>query len=143
LDDDADGVAKALELDVRQIEKLFYHIKEHGSEKEFLDLQAIDIPDALTVEFRKSETDAYEAIERLAHGQKCTAILIIALADGDEPLIIDQPEDALHAPWIEDHLVSKLRQLRGSRQYIFATRSPGLVVSADAEMIITMTADAD
>jgi predicted ATP-dependent endonuclease of OLD family len=79
---------------------------------------------------------------RLAHGQKCTAILIIALADGTDPLIIDQPEDALHAPWIEEYLVAKLRDLRGGRQYIFATRSPGLVVSADAEMIITLTSDA-
>jgi predicted ATP-dependent endonuclease of OLD family len=79
---------------------------------------------------------------RLAHGQKCTAILIIALADGNDPLIIDQPEDALHAPWIGEYLVAKLRDLRGGRQYIFATRSPGLVVSADAEMIITLTSDA-
>jgi hypothetical protein len=87
-------------------------------------------------------------IERLAHGQKCTAILIIALADGTDPLIIDQPEDGLHAPWIEEYLVAKLRDLCGGRQYNFATRSPGLVVSADAdadadaEMIITLTSDA-
>ena len=139
---DAEGVAKALELDPKQVEKLFEHFAERGLEREFLELQAIDLPDALTVEFRKTETDTYEVIERLAHGQKCTAILIIALADGDEPLIIDQPEDALHAPWIEEYLVDKLRQLRGSRQYIFASRSPVLVVSADAEMIITLTADA-
>lgn len=139
---DAEGVAKALELDLKHVEKLFDHIAERELERDFLDLQAIDLPDALTVEFRKPDTDSYEVIERLAHGQKCTAILIIALADGDEPLIIDQPEDALHAPWIEDYLVDRLRQLRGSRQYIFASRSPGLVVSADAEMIITLTADA-
>jgi len=139
---DAEGAAKALELDPKHMEKLFDYIADRGLEREVLALQAIDLPDALTVEFRKSETDTYEVIERLAHGQKCTAILIIALADGDEPLIIDQPEDALHAPWIEEYLVDKLRQLRGSRQYIFASRSPGLVVSADAEMIITMTADA-
>lgn len=139
---DAEGAAKELELDLKHVERLFDHIAERELEEEFLDLQAIDLPDALTVEFRKPETNSYEVIEQLAHGQKCTAILIVALADGDEPLIIDQPEDALHAPWIEDYLVEKLRQLRGTRQYIFASRSPGLVVSADAEMIITMTADA-
>ena len=34
---------------------------------------------------------------------------------------------------IEEYLVDRLRKLRGTRQYMFATRSPGLVVSADSE----------
>ena len=55
---------------------------------------------------------------------------------------MDQPEDALHAPWIEEYLVDRLRSLRGSRQYVFATRSPGIVVSGDAEQIVTMKATA-
>ena len=38
--------------------------------------------------------------------------------------------------------MARLRDLRGGRQYIFATHSPGLVVCADAEMIITLTSDA-
>jgi hypothetical protein len=105
-------------------------------------VQTLDLHDGLSVEFRKHANDGYVPIERLAHGQKCTAILIIALADGTDPLIIDQPEDALHAPWIEEYLAAKLRDLRGGRQYIFATRSPGLVVSADTEMTITLTSDA-
>jgi hypothetical protein len=67
---------------------------------------------------------------------------VILLADGDTPVLVDQPEDALHAPWIEDYLVDRLRSLRGTRQYIFATRSPGIVVSGDAEQIITMKATA-
>lgn len=57
-------------------------------------------------------------------------------------MLVDQPEDALHAPWIEEYLVDRLRNLRGSRQYVFATRSPGIVVSGDAEQIITMKATA-
>jgi predicted ATP-dependent endonuclease of OLD family len=69
-------------------------------------------------------------------------ILVILLADGNTPVLIDQPEDALHAPWIEEYLVDRLRSLRGSRQYIFATRSPGIVVSGDAEQIVTMKATA-
>jgi hypothetical protein len=58
------------------------------------------------------------------------------------PVIVDQPEDALHAPWIEEYLVDRLRALRGSRQYVFAMRSPGIVVSGDAEQIITLRATA-
>ena len=102
----------------------------------------VERPDVLTVKFKKPEDGTYAPIEKLAHGQRCTAILIILLADGHTPVIVDQPEDALHAPWIEDYLVDRLRALRGSRQYIFATRSPGIVVSGDAEQIITMQATA-
>ncbi|MBU8855752.1 MULTISPECIES: Nuclease sbcCD subunit C [unclassified Micromonospora] len=139
---DVDGVCAATGVERKHIETLFEHVTEKGTIEDFLQMQTLDLHDGLSVEFRKHSNDGYVPIERLAHGQKCTAILIMALADGNEPLIIDQPEDALHAPWIEEYLVAKLRDLRGSRQYIFATRSPGLVVSADAEMIITLTSDA-
>ncbi|WP_099344252.1 MULTISPECIES: AAA family ATPase [unclassified Actinoplanes] len=142
LDDDAEGVSKVTGVESRHIQTLFEHVIERHQEEEFLGLQSLELLDGLSVEFRKRGEGEYEHIERLAHGQKCTAILIIALADGAEPLIIDQPEDALHAPWIEEYLVERLRGLRGSRQYVFATRSPGLVASADAEMIITLTSGA-
>jgi predicted ATPase len=107
-----------------------------------LDAQFIETPDVLNVKFRKPEGQEYARIEDLSHGQKCTAILVILLADGESPVLIDQPEDALHAPWIEEYLVDRLRELRGTRQYMFATRSPGLVVSADSEQLITMRATA-
>ncbi|MBA2953305.1 AAA family ATPase [Nocardioides sp. CGMCC 1.13656] len=109
---------------------------------QLLDAQLIETPDVLEVKFRKPEGQDYVSIEDLSHGQKCTAILVILLADGTTPVLIDQPEDALHAPWIEEYLVDRLRQSRGSRQYLFATRSPGLVVSADSEQLITMRATA-
>ncbi|MFV2086811.1 Nuclease sbcCD subunit C [Micromonospora sp. LOL_021] len=142
LANDVDGVCAATGAERKHVETLFEHVREKNAIEGFLRTQTLDLHDGLSVEFRKHANDGYVPIERLAHGQKCTAILIIALADGNEPLIIDQPEDALHAPWIEEYLVAKLRDLRGGRQYIFATRSPGLVVSADAEMIITLTSDA-
>ncbi len=143
LNEDIDGVCAATNAERKHIETLFDRVNEKGAIEELLQMQTLDLSDGLSVEFRKHSNDEYVHIERLAHGQKCTAILIIALADGNDPLIIDQPEDALHAPWIEEYLVAKLRDLRGARQYIFATRSPGLVVSADAEMIITLTSDAN
>jgi hypothetical protein len=97
------------------------------------DVEVVKIPP------RAPKANAYYVpIERLAHGQKCTAILIIALADGTDPLIIGQPEDALHAPWIEQYLVAKLRDLRGGRQYIFAcgARKPGSGYAAWAYSLI-------
>lgn len=143
LANDPEAVAKATGVPLKDIDKLFDTIRHKGREADFLELQGVELQDHLQVEFRHSGTGRYQPIEQLAHGQKCTAILIIAMADGTEPLVLDQPEDALHAPWIEEHLVDRLRILRGTRQYILATRSSGLVVSADAEMIITLKADAE
>lgn len=127
-------------IDLASVAKLFANIDEKDLWQELLDLQAIDRPDVLTIKFKKPDDNSYTAIENLAHGQRCTAILVILLADGDTPVLVDQPEDALHAPWIEEYLVDRLRSLRGSRQYLFATRSPGIVVSGDAEQIVTMKA---
>lgn len=125
------------------IARLQGNVAERDLWSEVFEIQQIDCPDTLDVKFKKPESTDYVPIENLSHGQKCTAILVILLADGDTPVLIDQPADALHAPWIEDYLVDRLRELRGSRQYIFATRSSGLVVSADSEQLITMRATAD
>jgi predicted ATP-dependent endonuclease of OLD family len=128
-------------IDAASIARLFTNIADKDLWSELLDLQLIDRPDILTIKFRKPEEYRYTAIEELAHGQRCTAILVALLADGATPVLVDQPEDALHAPWIEEYLVDRLRSL-GSRQYVFATRSPGIVISADAEQIVTMRATA-
>lgn len=129
-------------IDLASLAKFLANVDNKGLWEELLDTQVIERPDTLTVKFRKEDGTTYAPVEHLAHGQRCTAILVILLADGTSPVLVDQPEDALHAPWIEEYLVGRLRDLRGSRQYLFATRSPGLVVSADAEQILTMKATA-
>jgi len=137
------SLAKAEDgIDVASLAKFLANIDNKDLWETLLALQVIERPDTLTVKFRKENGAAYSPVEQLAHGQRCTAILVILLADGTSPVLVDQPEDALHAPWIEEYLVERLRDLRGSRQYLFATRSPGLVVSADAEQILTMKATA-
>ncbi|WP_052033137.1 ATP-binding protein [Rhodococcus wratislaviensis] len=129
-------------VDLASVAKLFANIDDKDLWEELFEIQGIDRPDVLTIKFKKPGDHSYTAIEELAHGQRCTAILVILLADGNTPVLVDQPEDALHAPWIEDYLVDRLRSLRGTRQYLFATRSPGIVVSGDAEQIVTMKATA-
>jgi hypothetical protein len=127
-------------IDAANLARLLTNILDRDLWADLLAIQEIDCPDVLTVKFKKPDDGSYTPIENLAHGQKCTAILVILLADGTTPIVVDQPEDALHAPWIEEYLVPRLRALRGTRQYLFATRSPSIVISADAEQIITMKA---
>lgn len=140
--DVSDLVDEEAGIDSSSVARLLTNVDDRNLWTELLEAQLIDRPDVLTIKFKKPDDGHFSDIENLAHGQRCTAILVILLADGEMPVLVDQPEDALHAPWIEEYLVDRLRSLRGSRQYVFATRSPGIVVSGDAEQIITMKATA-
>jgi len=109
---------------------------------DLLEFQLTDREDIVRIQF-DVQGGEYRDLEALAHGQKCTVVLMVALAEGTAPLLVDQPEDALHAPWIEENIVTTLRADRGRRQCIFATRSANVLVSADSEQIIAMSSQSD
>ena len=108
---------------------------------ELYELQLTDVEDVIEVQLQVAQGN-YRRLEDLSHGQKCMVVLMVALAEGEFPLLVDQPEDALHAPSIEEGIVATLRSSRGSRQCVFATRNANILVSADAEQIIALEADA-
>ena len=120
--------------------RLYSNIVDRGLFSELYNLQIVDVDDIIGIRFAVSPGE-FRDLEMLAHGQKCTVVLAVAMAEGDFPLIVDQPEDALHAPYIEDNIVATLRNHRGQRQYIFATRNANVLVSGDAEQVIVMDAD--
>lgn len=138
---DFDTPAKESELASQLFQRLHDAIHDNDRLEQLYELQLVDLEDVLRIQFAV-EGDEYRDLEALAHGQKCTVVLMVALAEGDAPLIVDQPEDALHAPWIEEYIVARLRGDRGTRQCLFATRSGNVLVSADAEQVIGMEADA-
>ena len=122
--------------------RLHDNILDRRLAKELFDIQIVDVDDVVRIRFAVAQ-DNYRDLEMLAHGQKCTVVLAVAMAEGDFPLIVDQPEDALHAPYIEDNIVRSLRDHRGGRQYIFATRNANVLVSGDAEQVIVLGADSN
>jgi hypothetical protein len=134
-------LAQVTGLHADVFERLAENVKARRRLDDLYECQLTDVEDEVRVQFAV-EGQTYRDLADLAHGQKCTVVLMIALAEGDFPLLVDQPEDALHAPWIEQYIVSSLRSRRGSRQCIFATRSANVLVSADAEQIIALSADA-
>jgi len=77
------------------------------------------------------------SIERLSIGQKGTVLLKLFLAEGDYPLIIDQPEESLDNKFVYSELVRAIRQAKTRRQIIIATNNANLVVNTDAEQVIT------
>jgi len=76
----------------------------------------------------------------LSEGQRNTAVLNLMLAEGNGPIVIDQPEDELDSNFIYSDLVPLLRRIKVNRQLIMATHNANLPVNADAEMIIAVEA---
>ncbi len=76
------------------------------------------------------------SMDKLSIGQKGTVLLKIFLAEGDHPLIIDQPEENLDNKFIYEALVGSFRDAKKKRQIIIATHNANLVVNTDAEQII-------
>jgi hypothetical protein len=128
-------------IDKSDFEKLREVVLEGNRLADLYELQIVDVEDRIDISLEVAGGD-YRDLENLAHGQKCTVILSIAMAEGNFPLIADQPEDALHAKFIQDHIVETLRSRRGMRQYIFATRNANVLVSGDAEQVFVLDSDA-
>jgi len=92
--------------------------------------------DLLKVEYSKDEkSNKFEDLERGSAGQKAAAILAFLLSYGEEPLIIDQPEDDLDNALITDLVVNQIHHNKNQRQLIIATHNPNIVVNGDAELI--------
>ena len=75
-------------------------------------------------------------MDKLSMGQKGMVLLKLELAEGDHPLIVDQPEENLDNKYIYEELVGALRQAKKNRQVIIATNNANLVVNTDAEQVI-------
>ncbi len=138
---DFDNLSEQSGLGSSKLVKVWDTVVERDRLKELYELQLTDVDDIIEVNLQVTQ-GTYRRLEDLSHGQKCMVVLMVALAEGEFPLLVDQPEDALHAPSIEKGIVSTLRTGRGTRQCIFATRNANILVSADAEQIIALEADA-
>ena len=88
-----------------------------------------DVPEIL---YQKEDTNYYP-LDELSVGQKCTALMLIALSEGGLPIIIDQPEDALDVATVYKDVVQRLRTGKDRRQFIITTHNPNVAVSSDSD----------
>ena len=88
-----------------------------------------DIPQ---IEYLK-EDQQYYPLNQLSVGQKCTALLLIALSEGSMPIVVDQPEDALDVATVYYDVVSRLRNRKESRQFIITTHNANIAVTSDSD----------
>ena len=92
--------------------------------------------DALIVEYSRSgDGSDFRPIEQASAGQRSAAMLAFLLAHGEEPLVLDQPEDDLDNHLIYDLVVQQIRENKTRRQIIVVTHNPNVVVNGDAEML--------
>lgn len=93
--------------------------------------------DRLEVKYKPDKSSRLKPIDNASPGQKTAALLAFILSYGDEPLILDQPEDDLDNLLIYELIVQQLRQMKQRRQIIIVTHNANIVVNGDAENIIT------
>ena len=79
------------------------------------------------------------SIEEGSPGQRTAALLAFLLSYGEEPLVVDQPEDDLDNHLIYELIVTQLREVKRHRQLIVVTHNPNIVVNGDAELVVALT----
>ncbi len=94
--------------------------------------------DEVQLDYRPAKGQSYKSIFQASAGQKTAAILSFLLIHGNEPLILDQPEDDLDNALVSELIVEQLRENKKHRQLIIVTHNANVVVNADAELVTTM-----
>jgi len=135
------NVAKATGIDEDKIEKLFIHLLDEYSYEDILGLQYKSMPDDKPSIEYKVETE-YKDLSNLSIGQKSVALLIMALSEGDFPIIIDQPEDSLDLRSIWEDVCRKVRDSKEKRQFVLTTHNSSVAVASDTDNFSILESDA-
>ncbi len=91
--------------------------------------------DALQITYGENDKKISEG----SPGQKSAALLAFILVYGDEPLLLDQPEDDLDNDLIYSLIVQDIRATKTNRQIVVVTHNANIVVNGDAEMVHCLT----
>ena len=115
----ADYLAK---LDIRTIEELWCYYPE----------------DTLEIKYYDENKNKLISITEGSPGQRTAAILAFFITYGNDPLILDQPEDDLDNQLIYNLIVSQIKSVKKSRQIIIVTHNANIVVNGDSENVIPL-----
>ena len=120
-----------------------YLEREFGRGPELLDNLLTWFPeDGISVRYsRTGDGRDFQPISQASAGQRSAAMLAFLLAHGDEPLVLDQPEDDLDNHLIYDLIVRQIRENKLRRQIVVVTHNPNIVVNGDAEMLHALAFD--
>ncbi|WP_321943309.1 TrlF family AAA-like ATPase [Paraburkholderia tropica] len=105
---------------------------------------ATEVPDdVVTMYFlrddgRPENGQDWQPITEGSPGQRTAAMLAFVLHHGNEPLVLDQPEDDLDSEWISKLVVRELRDSRWRRQLIVVSHNANIPVLGDADEVVTL-----
>jgi hypothetical protein len=95
--------------------------------------------DSLKVSYcPQADGKKFKSIDHGSPGQKTAAILAFLLAYGDEPMVLDQPEDDIDNLLIYGLIVQQLRNTKQRRQIVVITHNANIVVNGDAELVTVL-----
>jgi energy-coupling factor transporter ATP-binding protein EcfA2 len=92
--------------------------------------------DDLKIQYQRN--NQWYEIHDGSQGQRSAALLAFLLAFGEEPIVLDQPEDDLDNHLIYDLIVRQIRENKLRRQLIVITHNANVVVNGDAELVHVM-----
>lgn len=96
------------------------------------------IPDKFDIIYRNRSLNEHSL------GQRASALILFLLTLKESDLIIiDQPEDDLDNQTIYNDVISELKKLKNTSQFIFATHNPNIPVLGDCEQVISCKYDLD
>jgi len=94
--------------------------------------------DSLDVLYSTKSGADFRPVQQGSPGQKTAALLAFLLSYGNEPLVLDQPEDDLDNQLIYDLIVNQLRTIKQARQVIVVTHNANIVVNGDSELVLAL-----
>ncbi|MEV0664273.1 TrlF family AAA-like ATPase [Actinomadura luteofluorescens] len=80
----------------------------------------------------------WQEVTQGSPGQRSAAMLSFVFHQGEEPLVLDQPEDDLDTTLISELIVAQLRGSRWRRQIIVVTHNANIPVLGDADRVIVL-----
>jgi DNA repair exonuclease SbcCD ATPase subunit len=94
-------------------------------------------PDLLRLSYRTG-SEGFKPLDKGSPGQVAAAVLAFLLAYGEEPMILDQPEDDLDNRLIYDLIVDAIHTNKLRRQLIIVTHNPNIVVNGNADLVFPL-----
>ncbi len=142
INNDIKAICKATGISKDVVNKLVNWLNTLEAKEKVLSLQHQFLPEDIpSIKYKKEDGNYYE-ISDLSVGQKCTALIIIALSAGDNPIIIDQPEESIDIASVFSDIVMNLRKGKDTRQFILTTHNPNVAVTADSDLIHVLKSSA-
>jgi energy-coupling factor transporter ATP-binding protein EcfA2 len=128
---------RLLDMDVDLGGRLRNYLKHQHEKPEFADHILTWFPeDDLRIDYQRD--NQWTSISQGSQGQRSAALLAFLLAFGEEPIVLDQPEDDLDNHLIYDLIVRQIRENKLRRQLIIVTHNPNVVVNGDTELVHVM-----